>query len=372
MSFFSYALGTVVLILVLLRQVRVRPVPRVFQPRLPDRPRRHRRARDVLLRRRPSRLVQRLALGRGHPAGRRPRARACSVASPCGCGPATAGCCGRATPSPWRCGWCRCWCTSPGDAGSDHAGAAGLEGASFLLYLGVTLAVQYYVVYRRALPLWAQLGPDAGRPLQVHFTQGPGAFFATFGTGSAGRPARMGRPPGRADAGADDADVIDAEVVEDDDDHGPPELSRAPLIVPTLGGRDDAPQLQPAALRRPARLDRAVAGPPRRVGRLPRGRVLRARRGPGRPAALRGGPAPGRAGGAAPGPGALRRASTSAPCSARPRRRRPWWRAAASPPWSTPTCARCSSANGRAGSCARRPQTATPSSSRCGPSSAGT
>ena len=53
-----------------------------------------------------------------------------------------------------------------GDAGQSHAGAAGLEGASFLLYLGLTLCVQYYVVYRRALPLWAQLGPDAGRPLQ--------------------------------------------------------------------------------------------------------------------------------------------------------------------------------------------------------------
>ena len=35
MSFFSYALGALILILVLLRQVRVRPVPRVFQPRLP-------------------------------------------------------------------------------------------------------------------------------------------------------------------------------------------------------------------------------------------------------------------------------------------------------------------------------------------------
>src|ERR1700733_15753037 len=35
MSFLSYALGAVVLILVLSRQVRVRPVPRVFQPRLP-------------------------------------------------------------------------------------------------------------------------------------------------------------------------------------------------------------------------------------------------------------------------------------------------------------------------------------------------
>ena len=35
MSFFSYALGAVMLILVLLRQVRVVPVPRLFQPRLP-------------------------------------------------------------------------------------------------------------------------------------------------------------------------------------------------------------------------------------------------------------------------------------------------------------------------------------------------
>ena len=38
-----------------------------------------------------------------------------------------------------------------GDAGQSHAGAAGLEGASFLLYLGVTLCVQSYVVHRRAL-----------------------------------------------------------------------------------------------------------------------------------------------------------------------------------------------------------------------------
>ena len=52
-----------------------------------------------------------------------------------------------------------------GDTAQSHAGAAGLEGASFLLYLGVTLCVQYYVVYRRALPLWAELGPGAGRPL---------------------------------------------------------------------------------------------------------------------------------------------------------------------------------------------------------------
>ena len=60
--------------------------------------------------------------------------------------------------------------------------------------------MQYYVVYRRALPLWAQLGPDAGRPLRVHFTQAPGAFFATFGAGGSGgaRPAGDADRPARA------------------------------------------------------------------------------------------------------------------------------------------------------------------------------
>ena len=105
-----------------------------------------------------------------------------------------------------------------GDAGGDHAGAAGLEGASFLLYLGLTLCVQYYVVYRRALPMWAELGPDAGRPLQVQFTQGPGAFVATVHSPGGG-PAGWG-----PSAAAQDPNVIDVEVVEDDDDHGPPEL----------------------------------------------------------------------------------------------------------------------------------------------------
>ena len=133
-----------------------------------------------------------------------------------------------------------------GDAGQGHSGAAGLEGASFLLYLGVTLCVQYYVVYRRALPLWGQLGPDAGRPLRMQFTQftqSPGAFFATFGGPGGGGPAGSGwgQSPGQGQAApasgssggsgggsfADDPNVIDVEVVEDDDDHGPPEL-RAP------------------------------------------------------------------------------------------------------------------------------------------------
>ena len=91
----------------------------------------------------------------------------------------------------------------------------------------MTLCAQYYVVYRRALPLWAQLGPNAGRPLRVQFTQAPGAFFATF-TGPAGwapgRPGAGSDAAGGAGGFADDPNIIDAEVVEDDDDHGPPEL----------------------------------------------------------------------------------------------------------------------------------------------------
>jgi hypothetical protein len=217
MSFFSYALGVVVLILVLLRQVRVRPVPRVFQPRLPvvlgviglfemfsyagD----HHVSSDAWLWVAGTLVVG--ALGFGVLRGLSLRVWAGD-------------------------GWVlrqgsavtmALWLVSvlvhfAGDAGQSHAGAAGLEGASLLLYLGVTLCVQYYVVYRRALPLWGQLGPDAGRPLRVQFTQAPGAFFATFGSGP---PGPGGRPPS---GGAADGDVIDAEVVDDDEDHGPPEL----------------------------------------------------------------------------------------------------------------------------------------------------
>jgi hypothetical protein len=101
------------------------------------------------------------------------------------------------------------------------AGAAGLVGSSFLLYLGLTLAVQRYVEFRRAQPLWARLGPNAGRPLVVNFSQGPGAFFATFGTGAPAPGDPTGRGPSPA---AHDPNVIDVDVVEDDEDHGPPEL----------------------------------------------------------------------------------------------------------------------------------------------------
>lgn len=102
--------------------------------------------------------------------------------------------------------------------------AAGLVGASFLIYLGLTTAAQRYVEFRRARPMWARLGPDAGRPLIMSFTQGPGAFFTTFRTD----PRGAGAPGGWGGASARyDSDVIDVEVVDEDDDHGPPEI-RAP------------------------------------------------------------------------------------------------------------------------------------------------
>lgn len=99
--------------------------------------------------------------------------------------------------------------------------AAGLVGASFLIFLGLTMATQRYVEFRRARPMWARLGPDAGRPLVMNFTQGPGAFFATFRTDGqgAGAPGGWGSP-----AAGYDPNVIDVEVVDDDEDHGPPEL----------------------------------------------------------------------------------------------------------------------------------------------------
>ena len=172
MSFFSYALGTLILILVLLRQVRVRPVPRVFQPRLPVVIGRHRPLRDVLLRGRPPRLGS--APGSGCSArwwsarwpGRAARALHAGV------GGQRLGAAPGQRASPWRCGSCRCWCTSPATPGGATPGAPDWRGRASCSTWALTLGVQYYVVYRRALPLWAQLGPDAGRPLQVQFTPG--------------------------------------------------------------------------------------------------------------------------------------------------------------------------------------------------------
>jgi hypothetical protein len=116
-----------------------------------------------------------------------------------------------------------------GDAAGTHAsGGAGLEGSSLLLYLGLTLGVQNAMVQRRAQPLWASLGPAAGRPIGFSFTQAPGAIFTVFRAG--GVPPQWGpqqSPASPASPGSfvyGDGDVIDAEVVDEDEDHGPPEL----------------------------------------------------------------------------------------------------------------------------------------------------
>jgi hypothetical protein len=101
--------------------------------------------------------------------------------------------------------------------GAGHAGVANVEASSLLLYFGVTYTVQNYVVHRRALPLWASLGPDAGQGIRVNFGQGAGgggAFFTTFRSNGQG----FGPPP----TAYDDPTIIDAEVVEENE--GPAEL----------------------------------------------------------------------------------------------------------------------------------------------------
>jgi hypothetical protein len=220
MAFFSYALGAILLILVLLRQIRAVPVPRLFQPRLP-----------VIVG-----VIGLFAMS-SYAGDNHVSAAAWGwvigtiVVGAIGLG-ALRGLSMRVWASN---GWVLrqgtavtigLWLLSllvhfAVDAAGNHAGAAGLEGASFLLYLGVTLAVQYYVVHRRALPLWAQLGPDAGRRMQVTFTQVPADMFTFFRTG-AGQPG----PGGQGGMRDDDPNIIDAEVVDDEDDRhdGPPEL----------------------------------------------------------------------------------------------------------------------------------------------------
>jgi len=216
--FLSYAFGVIVLILVLLRQVRVRPVPRLFRARLPI-------VLGVIG------LFEMVAYGGDHHVAGSTWAW---VLGALVIGAAGVGALRGLSMRVWTSNH---WVVRQGTAvtmalwlaslivhfaADDHAGARGLEGASFLLYLGLTLAVQAYVVHLRAQPLWAALGPDAGRPLQFHMSQGPGGMFTFFSTG--------GVPPGQWDAGAaparHDRDVIDVDVV-DDEYHDPPELPPA-------------------------------------------------------------------------------------------------------------------------------------------------
>jgi hypothetical protein len=124
------------------------------------------------------------------------------------------------------------------DVGAAHNGAGNFEASSFLLYLAITYGVQNYVVHRRAQPLWAALGPQAGRGMQINFGQGPGgpgAFFTTFrggpggpsfgsGFGSGDPDFGPGSPQHTARSSYDDPTIIDAEVIDEDD--GPPELDR--------------------------------------------------------------------------------------------------------------------------------------------------
>jgi hypothetical protein len=216
--FVSYAFGVIVLILVLLRQVRIRPVPRVFRARLPI-------VLGVLG------LFEMVAYtGDHHVTG----STWAWVLGALAVGAVGVGALRGLSMRVWT---SHQWVVRQGTAvtmalwlasliihfaADDHAGARGLEGASFLLYLGVTLAVQAYVVHLRARPLWTALGPEAGRPLQFTMSQGPGGMFTFFSTG--------GVPPNQWDAGTgatrDGHDVIDVEVVEDDDhgDRNPPEL----------------------------------------------------------------------------------------------------------------------------------------------------
>ena len=214
MSFFTYAVGGLVLLFVLLRQARAVPVPRQFQPRLPV-------FLGVLG------LFSMFAYSGAHhvSAGAWGWVLGTLLVGALGVG-ALRGLAMRVWAGD---GWVlrqgnavtmALWLVSllvHIAATGSGSGAAGLEGASFLLYLGLTLAAQYYVVHRRAAPLWAQLGPDAGRPLRIDFSQGPGVFFTTFRTGPGTAPGWGAAPGPAARTSVHDGDVIDVEVVDDED-----------------------------------------------------------------------------------------------------------------------------------------------------------
>jgi hypothetical protein len=212
--FLSYALGVIILILVLLRQLRVRPVPRTFRATLPV-------VLGVVG------LFEMVAyVGDHHITG----STWAWVLGALTIGAVGVGALRGLSMRVWT---SHQWVVRQGTTitmalwlasllvhfvADDNGGARGFEGATFLLYLGVTLAVQAYVLHLRAQPLWKALGPEAGRPLQFHMSQGPGGMFTFFSTG--GVPQNQWQPS--AGHGGQD-DVIDVEVV-DDDDQGPPEL----------------------------------------------------------------------------------------------------------------------------------------------------
>jgi hypothetical protein len=213
MDVFSYVVGVLVLIPVLLRQIRVAPVPRAYVPRLP-----------IVL------GVVGLFAMTSYAGDHHVTSSDWSWVVGTLVGAVVLGGLRGVSTRVWDAdGWVvrqgnfvtmALWLVTlvlqfAGDA------AAALVGASFLIFLGLTMAAQRYVEFRRARPMWARLGPDAGRPLVLNFTQGPGAFFTTFRTDAQGASA-----PGRWGGGSAgyDPNVIDVDVVDDDDEHGPPEL----------------------------------------------------------------------------------------------------------------------------------------------------
>jgi hypothetical protein len=213
MDVFSYVVGVLVLIPVLLRQIRVAPVPRAYVPRLP-----------IVL------GVVGLFAMTSYAGDHHVTSSDWSWVVGTLVGAVVLGGLRGVSTRVWDTnGWVvrranlvtmALWLVTlvlqfAGDA------AAGLVGASFLIFLGLTMAAQRYVEFRRARPMWARLGPDAGRPLVLNFMQAPGAFFTTLRTDAqgAGGPGGWGGP-----SGGYDPNVIDVDVVDDDDEHGPPEL----------------------------------------------------------------------------------------------------------------------------------------------------
>lgn len=227
MSFFAYALGALVLVAVLLRQTRAVPVSRVFSLRLP-----------VVLG-----VIGLFALTSYAGAHHTTAGAWLWVLGTMLVGAVGLGVLRGLSMRVWSTnGWVlrqgttvtmALWLASVlvhlfGDVEGANAGGGGLVGSSFLLYLALTLGVQYYVVHRRAQPLWAQLGPDAGRPFLADvvqgFTQAPGMFFTTFRTGPNGPAGPPGAGAWGPDASAGHGEVIDVEVVDEDEPHEPPEL----------------------------------------------------------------------------------------------------------------------------------------------------
>ena len=75
-----------------------------------------------------------------------------------------------------------------GDDGGDHAGAAGLVGASFLLYLGITLACSTTSSTAARCRCGRSSDPTRGGRCSCNSRQGPGRLLRDLPQGGAGGP----------------------------------------------------------------------------------------------------------------------------------------------------------------------------------------